>query len=449
MIPPRVGIDGFNLALRHGTGVATYARGLARAVAGFGRPADLIFGLPVPPATPPALRETLFFDALGRDEPEAAPGAGGARRWPKLWVSPRARRLVEVPVAGQVCREGFEDRLPSFSRLYSYGSLWGVAARHYRRYGRFLEVYMADPPAIMHWTYPVPVRLRGAANIYTIHDLVPLRLPHTCLENKRLHHRLLRTCLREAWRLCTVSETSRQDIITYLGADPEQVINCYQSIDPVPPIDPSDLNTRLSGLFGLAPQSYFLFVGAIEPKKNVGRLIEAYLSAGIQTPLILAGPPAWRAQEELRLLHSPATSSLAGLERIRMVGHLPRRLLDLLIAGARAVLFPSLYEGFGLPLVEAMARGVPALTSTAGSLPEVAGEAALTVDPYDVAGMAAALVRLDLDEGLRQHLSALGPRQAARFAPAAFRDALWQLYAPHLAAGDAGTPVSSHKAVMA
>lgn len=423
-----VGIDGLNLAMHRGTGVATYARTLGRSIAELGRPPDMIFGLPVHPRSPSDLRETLFFAELGSQaERDASVGDTKPNR-PRLLVSPLPRRLVEVPVAGRVHADAFADRLPPFSRLYSFGSLWNVAARHFRRYGRFLTVYMNQPPAIMHWTYPVPIRLRGAANIYTVHDLVPLRLPHTSLENKRMHHRLLRACVRQAPRICTVSEASRQDIIALLDADPAKVVNCHQSIDPVPGISPDDLATQLRSLFDLEPQGYFLYFGAIEPKKNVGRLIEAYLTAETSTPLVIVGGRSWRPEDELRLLGAAGSRGLSGVDRIRKLDYLPRRLLDPLIAGARAVLFPSLYEGFGLPVVEALARGVPTITSTAGSLPEVAGEAAILVDPYEVSAIAAAIGRIDRDEHLRCILAAAGPIRAAAFSGDRFQANLRRLY---------------------
>jgi glycosyltransferase involved in cell wall biosynthesis len=424
-----VGIDGLNLALHRGTGVATYARTLGRSIAELGRPPDLVFGVPVHPRSPRDLRETLFFAELGRED---APDVTGPQR-PRLLVSPLPRRLIEVPVTGRVHAEAFADRIPPFSRLYSFGSLWSVAARHFRRYGQFLTVHMDQPPAIMHWTYPVPIQLRGAANIYTIHDLVPLRLPHTSLENKRMHDRLLRACIRRAPRICTVSEASRQDIVALLDADPAKVVNCHQSIDPVPAISPGDLATRLRSLFDLEPQGYFLYFGAIEPKKNVGRLIEAYLTAETTAPLVIVGGRSWRSEDELRLLGAVGSRNLSGVDRIRKLDYLPRRMLDPLIAGARAVLFPSLYEGFGLPVVEALARGVPTITSTAGSLPEVAGEAAILVDPYDVAAIAAAIGRIDRDEGLRRALAAAGPIQAATFSGDRFQANLRSLYRPLVA----------------
>ncbi len=157
-------------------------------------------------------------------------------------------------------------------------------------------------------------------------------------------------------------------------------------------------------------------------------MIEAYLASEVTTPLVIVGGRSWRSENELRLLGTPGSQILSGAARIRKLDYLPRRMLDVLVAGARGVLFPSLYEGFGLPVVEALARGVPTMTSTAGSLPEVAGGAALLVDPYEITAIATAIRALDTDADLRAKLAAAGPVQAARFTTATFSDSLSALY---------------------
>lgn len=427
----RVGIDGYNLAMTRGTGVATYGRTLARTVHDLGHPVDLLFGLEVSHKAREELRESLFYARLAEGDPANQKLKMTVRRaLMRTFMSPFARDMVPIPVSGRVVATEFRGRLPDYDRLFSLGSLFAKSVRHFRRYKRFMTVRVPDPPKVMHWTYPVPVRLEGSANIYTIHDLVPLRLPHTSLEDKRYYDALIGRCVRDADAICTVSEASRRDILDLFPTDPDKVINTWQPVDiaEAPQEDAATLARRLDRLFDLTPQGYFLFFGAIEPKKNVGRLIEAYLSADIETPLVIVGAGGWKSEESLRLLGTAHGKTLSASARVRVVDYLPRPLLIELIRGARGVLFPSLYEGFGLPALEALALGAPLLTSRESSLPEVVGDAALMVDPYDVAAIAAGLRQLDEDAGLRARLAAAGPKQAGNFNVARYGEAIETLY---------------------
>lgn len=427
----RVGLDGFNLALPRGTGVATYGHVLSQALRALGRSIDVLYGLDVPRTAPEALRETLFFDRLAErrsasQEPATATLRQAMRR---VFLSPGVREPLEVPVTGRVVLQRASG-MPAFDRLFTLGGLFHLGARHFRRYGRFMTVRLPDPPAIMHWTYPLPVRLEGALNLYTVHDLVPLRLPFTTLDDKVYHDRLIRECLIRGDHIVTVSEASRRDILDLFPVDPGRVTNTYQAVAaPDAEPDPAALASRLHALFDLKPQGYFLFFGAIEPKKNVGRLIEAYLAAQLETPLVLVGPRAWLADDELRLLEGAHGARLAGAERIRRIDYLPANHLQTLVRGARAMVFPSLYEGFGLPALEAMALGAPVMASNTAALPEVVGEAGYLIDPYDVAAMTQALRRLDGDQALRSRLSAAGPERAKAFSMTAYQHRLATLHA--------------------
>lgn len=422
---PRIGIDGFNLALAHGTGVATYGRNLAAALHARGHPIDLVFSLNMPRKTRPDLRESVFFGRLLDPTPQKL---SWRRRLRQTRLLPLSADLIEIPVTGRVVAESVKGRLPAFDRLFNLSEIFDMAPRHFRRFGRFISLRMADPPAIMHWTYPLPVRLEGARNIYTLHDLVPLRMPGMSTEDKRYYDGLVRACVRDAAHVVTVSEHSRRDIVDLLGADPAHVTNAYQSSDLPAPPDAAALATRLRRLFDLEQAGYFLFVGAIEPKKNLARLIEAYLEADLNTPLVIVGKDGWHAEQELRLLGHAHGVALPAARNIRRIEYLPRALLGDLVRGARAVLFPALYEGFGLPALEALGAGVPLLAANTGALPEVVGDAALLVDPYDVGAIATGLRTLDGDAALRARLAAAGPGRAARFSQRLFGEAMADVY---------------------
>jgi glycosyltransferase involved in cell wall biosynthesis len=281
----------------------------------------------------------------------------------------------------------------------------------------------------MHWTYPLPILLEGARNIYTMHDLVPLRLPYTTLDNKRAYLRLIRGCLRWGDHICTVSEASRRDILSLFPARPERVTNTFQTAGLPEQVGPGeDVAGWLTRLFGLPHKGYFLFYGALEPKKNIGRMIQAYLASGVETPLVIVGGRAWKAEGELRLIVGNDGKPTRAAARVYMLDYLPAAWLGTLVRGARAVLFASLYEGFGLPVLEAMQLGTPVITSTTSSLPEVAGDAALLVDPYDPGAIANALLALDGNPDLRARLVEAGLRQAELFTPARYAERLTALY---------------------
>lgn len=432
----RIAIDGYNLAMPNGTGVATYGFTLAQVLRQAGHRVDGVYGLDA--GSDPQMREILFFEALGRRNEPVAEKRRKRDKQRVFWASVRpslSLKATDVPQSGRVEIKPLAELLPVFDRLSTTPRLFPIAHRHFARYGRFVRLRMDDPPPIMHWTYPVPIELVGSRNIYTLHDLVPLRLPYTTLEAKTFYRRLVQGCIDRAAALCTVSETSRNDIIAEFGVAPDRITNTFQTtLLPAGFLDtPAALDAAVvEATLGLPEKGYFLYCGAVEPKKNVGRLLEAYLSLGTDTPLALAGGGGWQNADELRLLTQPDTAESdhgRGLpRRVIRLGHLPRALLLRVIRGARAVLVPSIYEGFGLPVLEAMQLGTPVLTSRDGALAEVAGNAALLVDPYSVPSIAAGLRALDADEAVRRRLAAAGPIQAAHFLPERYLERLERLY---------------------
>jgi glycosyltransferase involved in cell wall biosynthesis len=423
----RIGVDGYNLAMPHGTGVATYGLALVKALQSMGHQVEGVFGLDV--GRDPEMREVRFYDLMGRAREDAL-----FRRLTRT-ITGTVRPFVgvtatEVPMTGRVERQTLGDRLPEFDKVFSSPDLFPRAHRHFRLFRKFTTLRLPDPPDAMHWTYPVPIEVTGTKNIYTLHDLAPLRLPFTTLDNKQRYNALVRQCIERSYRICTVSESSKTDILARYPEAEGRVFNTYQSA-PLPKTfsasDASDDAAVVKGVFGLAPKGYFLYFGAIEPKKNVGRIIEAYLSSLSETPLVIVGGKGWQSEGELKLLNGGGQDRAA--DRIVQLEFLPRPLLLKLVRGARAVLFPSLYEGFGLPVLEAMQMGTAVITSNSSSLVEVAGGAALLVDPYSVEEITRAILTIDRDPNLRETLERKGLEQAQNFSEERYRERLAKLYA--------------------
>lgn len=421
-------IDGYNLGLEKGTGVATYARNLSYEVGRLGHHTSILYGQQGLSSREPLLREIGFFDS------------GITKRQSRLQdlaalVSPLPSRGMAVPVTGRVVTRQFTARLPHYDTLYNAADVFRRAHGRFQAWGSTTAVQLPQRPDLAHWTYPLPLRVPGAVNLFTVHDLVPLRLPYTTLDNKRRYLALLRTIARTADHLVTVSECSRRDIIEITGIAPERVTNTYQAVD-IPAgyraTAEEQVAREVEGAIGAGYKDYFLFWGSIEPKKNIGRIVEAYMASGLTTPLVIVGAQAWRAEGELRLLDALANGKPAKGDvrrgRVIQLPYAPFGLLVSLIRGAKAALFPSLYEGFGLPVLEAMLLGTPVLCSNTSSLPEVAGDAAIAVDPYDTAAIAAGLRALDADAGLRADLTRRGLAQAAHFSPERYRARLAALY---------------------
>jgi glycosyltransferase involved in cell wall biosynthesis len=352
----------------------------------------------------------------------------------QIWY-PFGVRPAPLTLSGAVIADNFRSRLPIQDHLYVARNLF-TNARDYHAWsgGRFVDLDFDTPPDIMHFTYQMPIRTKPALNVYTIHDLVPLRLPFTTLDNKRHAYRMLRRIGAEADHIVTVSEHSKRDIIELLGVDERRVTNTYESVEfPREFVERPEavIAEQLRGSFGLDYGDYLLFYGALEPKKNVQRLIDAYLLAAVDVPLVITGAVGWGNMAETKLLAELQEDARAHPEHRRRVHHFQYvsvPMLVTLIRGARAVLFPSLYEGFGLPVLEAMLLGTPVVTSRVSSLPEIAGEAALYVNPYETDEIAQAIKTIVADSDLRAELSRRGRQQAALFSVERYRERLADLY---------------------
>ena len=359
----------------------------------------------------------------GSDRPTSRLGSARERigilfdvllRFDKRARSIPSNKFVIVPPNLELLRSALTVR-----RLYQ------TSFRRHLLTGEFTTVRLPEEFDVVHLTHPIPIRIHGSKTVQTIHDVVPLRLPYTTLDNKREILSRYRVSVRNAHLIVTVSEASKRDIINLLDVPEDRIVVTYQTtdLDPLGPGEQYGLEHALQR-YGLRPADYCLFVGAIEPKKNVGRLIEAFLDSEIDVPLVVVGRKAWSWEQEIgRFLNDKTLDA-----RLKFIHYAPRSELRYLYAGAQFMAFPSLYEGFGLPLLEGMRFGLPILTSNISSMPEICGDAALYVDPYDQQDIRNKLERLASEPGLRKSLSSAAIIQAEQFSRERYRSVLCDVY---------------------
>ncbi len=289
------------------------------------------------------------------------------------------------------------------NRLIS--ALWAFA-------GRPPVEYFFGEADIVHSTNYTLIPARQARRVITIHDLSFLIFPEFANKGARIHFaRKIRDYCARADQIWADSANTKKDVIEMLGVQPEKVEIIYPVIsETYRRIEGEELGLVLDR-FGLN-SPYILFVGNIEPRKNLVRLVEAYERSGIADDyaLVIAGAPGWSNRE----IHERIDGSAFG-KRIMKLGYLPDDDLVAVYNGARYLIYPSLYEGFGMPLLESIRCGTPVIAGDNSSLPEVVGDAGLLVDSYDVEAIAAAMKKLAYDDSLWRILHDRCADQVAEF----------------------------------
>jgi glycosyltransferase involved in cell wall biosynthesis len=248
--------------------------------------------------------------------------------------------------------------------------------------------------------------------VVTIYDLSFIRYPQSFNAANRLYLTwAVRDSLRRANRVIAISESTRRDLIETFGVAKDKVVVVHCGIDPAfaSGQDTKELRTQHH-----LPERMILFVGTLEPRKNVVRLLRAFArakrAAHLPHRLVLIGARGWKYDAVDRVIEQEDLADDA-----IFAGYIPQRELPAWYRAAELFVFPSQYEGFGLPPLEAMACGTPVVTSNTSSLPEVVGDAALQVSPDDEAALADAIIRGLTDSALRDRMTMRGIAQAARF----------------------------------
>jgi glycosyltransferase involved in cell wall biosynthesis len=314
-----------------------------------------------------------------------------------LWQQARNERIVTLPALAKLGALNHEHSIASDFKTYLH-------------LGRIFAANSLPWLPLLRWTMPradvfhvsnmIRFPPKGVKLTATIYDMTCRLMPelHTAA-NIQADESLAKNVLGRADRLIAISENSRQDAARLLGLDPDRIEVIYPGVPEVyfgAQARPSD-------------RPYVLFLGAIEPRKNVDTLLDAWSAFRFRGDfdLIIAGASGWAGEKTLaRLASHPAG--------VRYLGYVPEDELPGLMAGSTAFIYPSLYEGFGFPVAQAMAAGIPVITSNTSCLPEVAAEGALLVDPRSAAEIQTAMEQLLTSPALREKLRTAGKARAKR-----------------------------------
>lgn len=278
------------------------------------------------------------------------------------------------------------------------------------------ELWQHPPDALLIPAHVVPLLRppRYTRTVVTLHDLGYLAFPQAHTRRRRMElHATTWWSAHAADHIIAISHATRNDLIRHYRVPADKISVVHHGVSPDFQQADAAAIAAVRARLGIDQPTYLLYVGTIQPRKNLARLIDAFAPVAARHPalrLVLAGKRGWlTAQIEQRA----AQHGMAG--QVLFPGFVADADLPALLSGALAFVFPSLYEGFGMPVLEAMACATPVLTSTTTALPEVAGDAALLVDPTDTAALTTALLRLVADADLREQLRQRGLQRVRRF----------------------------------
>lgn len=277
-------------------------------------------------------------------------------------------------------------------------------------HGRFAQaLWKARPDITFVPAHTLPFLFPGKS-VVTVHDLGYKYFPEAHPFKQRTYLDLTtRYSQSRASLILADSQATAHDLTQFYGTSPDKIHVVYPGVDAKPLLDSMQDIQTIRTKYGL-PERYFVFIGTLQPRKNIPRIIQAFTrwqqqQNDSETALVLAGGKGWLFDE----------TWLANTENVILTGYIDEADKSTLLNGAIALVFPTLYEGFGFPVIEAMHCGTPVITSTTSSLPELVGDAGIQVDPEDVNAIADAMAQLSQHEAVRQEMIQAGYTQAKQF----------------------------------
>lgn len=317
-----------------------------------------------------------------------------------VFAHPGGRELIAVPESERFRWAVIPGRNPVLRLLWEQTALPRLAGS--TRLDLLHSLHYTRP-----WRLP-------CLSVVTLHDMTFFLYPQLHTRSKRVFFPpAIRASARTADALITVSESTRRDSMRLLGVPAEKIFATQLGVDPAfRPVQDPVLRAEVRQKYNL-PERFILYVGLVEPRKNLPGLIQAYRSAveqGITHRLVVVGRFGWRYRQVLEEIE---TLGLQG--QVQFTGYIPQQDLPIVYNLATLFVYPTLYEGFGLPALEAMACGTPVVTSDIASLPEIVGEAGILVPPGDQQALSQALHTALTDQALQNRLATKGPERASQF----------------------------------
>jgi len=299
---------------------------------------------------------------------------------------------------------------PNFRRV----GMWAPPHHPLEQFVLRFELHKVNLDVLHSPDFIPPLQFNSVHRVITVHDLAFLRYPHLLTKSSARYYGQIDRAVRRAEHIIAVSRSTREDLMNLLGVPEEKITVIHEAADPIfRPIPREEAVAHLKQRYDL-PSEYILFVGTIEPRKNLNALLLAHhvlrTHYNLDPAVVIAGEQGWLTEELYALVEELDLS-----DRYLFLGNVSNEELVYLYNAATFLVHPALYEGFGLPPLEAMACGTPVIVSNVSSLPEVVDDAALLVDPLDVEAWAVAMQQLLTNTSLHEELRQKGLRRAQSF----------------------------------